>query len=299
MEANGIVLSPDPRLRQECAVIEEITPAIEALAEKMKKMMFENGGCGLAAPQIGELIQLVTIDCDYTDKNDYDPYVLINPVIVEQSDHLVPFSEGCLSIPGISCEIERPDHVVVEAYDLDANLIRYEASGDLFCVCLQHEIDHLHGVTMVDHLTPSERTRALRDFEDALAAGARPGDGTQGVGELIVVHGGGADQNAVLVLHVTAHLEAGLAGALLALPDIPALEEDAAGGRFEQPVEVLDEGGFARAGVADDAQVLPGVGGKVHVRQGGPLKGGPGAINMGEFFCLQYCFHPLCSILFQ
>lgn len=62
MEANGIVLSPDPRLRQECAVIEEITPAIEALAEKMKKMMFENGGCGLAAPQIGELIQLVTIE---------------------------------------------------------------------------------------------------------------------------------------------------------------------------------------------------------------------------------------------
>ena len=49
MEANGIVLSPDPRLRQECAVIEEITPAIEALAEKMKKMMFDNGGCGLAA----------------------------------------------------------------------------------------------------------------------------------------------------------------------------------------------------------------------------------------------------------
>ena len=48
-----------------------------------------------------------TIDCDYSDKNDYDPYVLINPVIVEQSDHLVPFSEGCLSIPGISCEIER------------------------------------------------------------------------------------------------------------------------------------------------------------------------------------------------
>ena len=68
MEANGIVLSPDPRLRQECAVIEEITPAIEALAEKMKKLMFDNGGCGLAAPQIGELIQLVTIDCDYSDK---------------------------------------------------------------------------------------------------------------------------------------------------------------------------------------------------------------------------------------
>ena len=173
MEANGIVLSPDPRLRQECAVIEEITPAIEALAEKMKKMMFENGGCGLAAPQIGELIQLVTIDCDYSDKNDYDPYVLINPVIVEQSDHLVPFSEGCLSIPGISCEIERPDHVVVEAYDLDANLIRYEASGDLFCVCLQHEIDHLHGNTMFERLKPMQRLKAVKEYQDDLARGAR------------------------------------------------------------------------------------------------------------------------------
>ena len=98
MEANGIVLSPDPRLRQECAVIEEITPAIEALAEKMKKMMFENGGCGLAAPQIGELIQLVTIDCDYTDKNDYDPYVLINPVIVEQSDRSAAVYAGGLPV---------------------------------------------------------------------------------------------------------------------------------------------------------------------------------------------------------
>lgn len=176
MEANGIVLSPDPRLRQECAVIEEITPAIEALAEKMKKMMFDNGGCGLAAPQIGELIQLVTIDCDYTDKNDYDPYVLINPVIVEQSDHLVPFSEGCLSIPGISCEIERPDHVVVEAYDLDANLIRYEAAGDLFCVCLQHEIDHLHGNTMFERLKPMQRIKAVKEYQDALARGARPGE---------------------------------------------------------------------------------------------------------------------------
>ena len=144
--------------------------------EKMKKMMFENGGCGLAAPQIGELIQLVTIDCDYSDKNDYDPYVLINPVIVEQSDHLVPFSEGCLSIPGISCEIERPDHVVVEAYDLDANLIRYEASGDLFCVCLQHEIDHLHGNTMFERLKPMQRLKAVKEYQDALARGARPGE---------------------------------------------------------------------------------------------------------------------------
>ncbi len=125
-------------------------------------------------------IQLVTIDCDYSDKSDYDPYVLINPVIVEQSDHLVPFSEGCLSIPGISCEIERPDHVVVEAYDLDANLIRYEASGDLFCVCLQHEIDHLHGNTMFERLKPMQRLKAVKEYQ--LRPGPRRSTGRDGVG---------------------------------------------------------------------------------------------------------------------
>ena len=138
--------------------------------------MFANGGCGLAAPQIGELVQLVVIDVSYTSREDYDPFVLINPVIVEQSDTLVPSSEGCLSIPGISCEIERPNRVVVEAYDLDANLMRYEAEGDLFCVCLQHEIDHLHGMTMFERLKPVQRVHAMRQYQEALARGAKPGD---------------------------------------------------------------------------------------------------------------------------
>lgn len=176
MEMNGIVLSPDPRLRQECAPVEEITPEIEQLVARMKDLMYENGGCGLAAPQVGELIQLVIVDTTYTGPDDYDPYVLINPVIVEQSETKVPFSEGCLSIPGVSCEIYRPDRVVVEAYNLDADLMRYTAEGDLFCVCLQHEIDHLHGVTMFERLDPRDRVHALRAYQEALARGAQPGD---------------------------------------------------------------------------------------------------------------------------
>ncbi len=175
MELNGIVLSPDPRLRQECAEISEITPQIEELAERMKQLMFDNGGCGIAAPQVGELVQMVVIDCEYTDKHDFDPFVLINPVIVEQSDTLMSYNEGCLSVPGINCEIMRSDHVVVEAYDLDANLMRYESSGDLFCVCLQHEIDHLHGITMLERLAPAKRVAAIREYQDALARGAKPG----------------------------------------------------------------------------------------------------------------------------
>ena len=176
MEVNGIVLSPDPRLRQECEEIGEITPEIERLVERMKRIMFEDGGCGLAAPQVGELVKLCIVDTSYTGKDDYDPYVLINPVIVESSDTLRPFSEGCLSIPGINCEIERPDRVVVEAYDLDANLMRYEAEGDLFCVCLQHEIDHLHGITMFERLKPMARMKAVHDYQAALARGAKPGE---------------------------------------------------------------------------------------------------------------------------
>ena len=176
MEINGIVVSPDPRLRQECAEIEEIDGNIERLAEQMKRQMFENGGCGLAAPQVGELIQLVVIDTEYTSEKDYDPYVLINPRIVETSDTTRPFSEGCLSIPGINVEIARPDRVVVEAYDLNADLIRYEAEGDLMCVCLQHEIDHLHGITMFERLAPGERMAAMHDYQEALAHGAKPGE---------------------------------------------------------------------------------------------------------------------------
>ena len=99
------------------------------------------------------------------------------------------------------------------------------------------------------------------------------------------------------VLKHQSHLEAGLAGALLALPDIPALEEDAAGGGLEQPVEVLDEGGFARAGVADDAQVLPAVGGKVHVHQGPVFKGGTGGIDVAQALRLNDRFQWLHSFI--
>ena len=174
---DDIVLSPDDRLKTECAPIEKIDDGVKKLAKRMLKDMYAADGCGLAAPQVGELVQLVVIDVDYagegTKKN---PYVLINPKIVAADGPERTYGEGCQSFPGITVEVKRPSHVVVQARNLDGDLMQYEARDNLLAVCLQHEIDHLHGVTMVDHLTPSERTRALRDFEDALAAGARPGE---------------------------------------------------------------------------------------------------------------------------
>ena len=174
-EFDDIVIAPDERLFTECAAIEEITPEIRALADRMLQDMYATDGCGLAAPQVGELIQMVVIDVDYTDKK-RNPYVLINPQIVTADGEEREFPEGCLSFPGITVRVARPSHVVVHALNLDGEMMRYEARDNLMAVCLQHEIDHLHGVTMVDHLRPRKRAAALRECQDAVAAGARPGD---------------------------------------------------------------------------------------------------------------------------
>lgn len=174
-EFDDIVIVPDERLFTECAPVEQITPEIRELADRMLRDMYATDGCGLAAPQVGELIQMVVIDVDYTDKK-RNPYVLINPQIIVADGEEREFPEGCLSFPGITVRVSRPSHVVVHALNLDGEMMRYEARDNLMAVCLQHEIDHLHGVTMVDHLRPLKRAAALRECQEALAAGARPGD---------------------------------------------------------------------------------------------------------------------------
>lgn len=173
--SDGIVLAPDSRLKSECAPIDIIDDKVRDLAARMLEVMYATEGCGLAAPQVGELVQLAVIDVDYT-RNKRHPYVLVNPRIVAADGDKRETSEGCLSFPGISVQVSRPSHVVVEARNLDGDLMRYEAQDNLMAVCLQHEIDHLHGVTMLDHLRPLQRARTMREYENALAAGARPGD---------------------------------------------------------------------------------------------------------------------------
>ena len=176
-ELEEIVLSPDPRLSQECAPIEEIDDEVRALAKRMLKVMYAADGCGLAGPQVGEMRQIVVIDVDWAGKGSKkNPYVLINPRVVTADGPEIEGSEGCLSFPGVSVRVKRPSHVVVQAKNLDGDLMQYEASDNLMAVCLQHEIDHVHGVTMFDHLAPLARAAAERDYEEALAAGARPGD---------------------------------------------------------------------------------------------------------------------------
>lgn len=176
--ATEIVTAPDERLRTECALIEVIDDEVKKLAKRMTKAMYKYQGCGIAAPQIGVCRQMVVIDCDWDgdDNSTKNPIVLINPVIVEQSEETKVGGEGCLSLPGVMFDIERSTSVVVRALDLEGRLIQYEAANNLFCVCLQHEIDHLHGTTMLERLAPADRLRGMRAYQEALAAGARPGE---------------------------------------------------------------------------------------------------------------------------
>ena len=170
-----IVLSPDSRLSEECEPIETIDAEVKKLAKRMLRDMYAADGCGLAGPQVGAMRQIVVIDCDYG-QGKKNPYVLINPKVVVADGEERESGEGCLSFPSITVPVTRPSHVVVQALDLDGNLMQYEAADNLLAICLQHEIDHVHGVTMIDHLTPSQRVTAMRDYHDALEAGARPGD---------------------------------------------------------------------------------------------------------------------------
>lgn len=174
-DLEDIVVGPDKRLSTECAPVETIDEEVVDLAQRMLEDMYATDGCGLAAPQVGELRQVVVVDVDYS-KGKKNPYVLINPRIVVADGEERETGEGCLSFPGITVRIKRPSHVVVEALNLDGELMRYEATDNLMAVCLQHEIDHLHGVTMFDHLGPLKRARMMREYQMALAEGARPGD---------------------------------------------------------------------------------------------------------------------------
>lgn len=171
-----IVLCPDERLFTECAPIEKIDDEVRALAQDMLDVMYEADGCGLAGPQVGEMRQIVVIDVDYSGHSKRNPYVLINPKVIKADGDPRDFQEGCLSFPGISVNVTRPSHVIVQARNLDGDLMQYEAEGNLMAVCLQHEIDHLHGITMFERLDPADRLKAVRAYQEALEAGARPGD---------------------------------------------------------------------------------------------------------------------------
>ncbi len=138
MALREIRIFGDPILEKPCREVKEMTPRIEELIQDMYETMYDACGVGLAAPQVGVLRRICVIDVA-----DGNRYTLINPVIVS-ADGEQTGDEGCLSYPGKAGKVTRPNHVVVEAYDINMNKITVEGE-ELLARALCHEIDHLDG----------------------------------------------------------------------------------------------------------------------------------------------------------
>lgn len=163
--ARPIITLPDKRLRRVSEPVGKITAEIKQLVEDMFESMYDAPGIGLAAVQLGVLKRVVTMDLSKKE-GPPNPQVFINPEIVWRSEEKSVYEEGCLSIPDIHEDIERPARVKVKYLDLSGQLQESEAEG-LFATCIQHEVDHLNGVLFIDHISKLKRDRIVKKFAKA------------------------------------------------------------------------------------------------------------------------------------
>lgn len=147
-----------PILRQETELVTSFTPDLRRLADDMFDTMYAAKGVGLAAPQVGRRERLTVVEVE--DQR----FALVNPEIIRREGK-VRWEEGCLSIPEVFADVDRSAEVTVRAHDLDGQLI--EVTGtELLAVCLQHEIDHLHGKLFLDRLSLLKRRAAMKAWEE-------------------------------------------------------------------------------------------------------------------------------------
>ena len=146
---------PDAALKLKARPVAEFDEELRSLAARMKLLMHDANGIGLAATQVGVLRRLFVFQ-----PNDEDVFALVNPEIVERSDETDVADEGCLSIQGITVPVERALEVTIVGQDENGGDVRYELDG-YAARCVQHETDHLDGVLMIDRTTPDARREAL------------------------------------------------------------------------------------------------------------------------------------------
>jgi len=155
----------DPVLRSKARPVERFDDELRAEIARMGVLMHDSIGIGLAATQLGVLRRVLV----YRVEHDSPVLALVNPVIEWSGDDREIMEEGCLSLPGVHVEVERPVNVRVRAQDADGREIRVEASG-LEARVIQHEVDHLDGVLILDRTSRDQRkaaVRALREREQA------------------------------------------------------------------------------------------------------------------------------------
>ncbi len=141
----------EPVLRKEAEKVTKVSSKIQKLVADMFDTMYAYDGCGLAAPQVGELKRIFVLDCG-TDENPLPQMVFINPVIIKKDGAIIS-REGCLSFPGVYTDVKRYQSVTVRYMDLKGKTQTMTVQeGTLLCRAIQHEMDHLNGVLFVDHV---------------------------------------------------------------------------------------------------------------------------------------------------
>ena len=163
--ARPIITLPDKRLRRVSEPVGKITADIKKLVEAMFESMYEAPGIGLAAVQLGELKRVVTMDLSKKE-GPPNPQVFINPEIVWKSEEQSTYEEGCLSIPEIHEDVERPARVKLKYMDIEGKQHEVNAEG-LFATCIQHEVDHLNGVLFLDYISKLKRDYIVKKFTKA------------------------------------------------------------------------------------------------------------------------------------
>jgi peptide deformylase len=165
--------TPDPVLRQISTPVESVDDELRALIADMFETMYDAPGIGLAAVQVGVPKRLLVMDLQEPEDPDNpdspvvkEPRVFINPEILAHSDHEVPYTEGCLSVPDQYAEVMRPDRIRARWMDEHGKTHEQELDG-LLAVCLQHEMDHLEGVLFIDHLSKLKRDMVLKKLAKA------------------------------------------------------------------------------------------------------------------------------------
>ena len=182
MTARPIIEAPDPSLKRVSAPVERFDGTLQALVDDMFDSMYAASGIGLAAIQIGAPVRVVVVDLQERAKGEAapedsakppeparNPQAFVNPELFDPAAELSVYSEGCLSVPDIYAEVERPAAVGLRWQDVTG--ARHEALlGGLMATCLQHEIDHLEGILFIDHLSRLKRQMALKKLEKARKA---------------------------------------------------------------------------------------------------------------------------------
>ena len=183
MAIREIIEVPDPRLKTISTPVDTFDEELKALVADMFETMYAANGIGLAAIQVGVPRRVLVIDLQPEDPDaepeectahgghshthqplKKEPRVFVNPEILDPADEFNTYQEGCLSVPEIYADVDRPKACRVRWQDLDGQVHEEEMEG-LLATCIQHEMDHLEGILFIDHLSRLKRSMALKKLD--------------------------------------------------------------------------------------------------------------------------------------